>query len=138
MVDAACTTWPFLNEGSDNLARRASESSSVTDAGLSRNRPISDIHKTVIYVDKKPAGEHMRRFITPTIDEVTIVVVDDQALPRDIVLHRRNDRLTKVAETHDALQYPIIFWDATDGYHFNVKMINEETNMRRNVMNNNT
>jgi hypothetical protein len=44
-----------------------------------------------------------------------------------IVLHRRNDQLTKVAETHrcyDALQYPVIFWDGADGYHFNVKMIN--------------
>ncbi|VDM99273.1 unnamed protein product [Onchocerca ochengi] len=46
-------------------------------------------------------------------DEVAIVIVGNQFEPRDIVLHRRNDQLVKIAETHrcyDALQYPIIFW----------------------------
>ncbi|GFW65285.1 helitron_like_N domain-containing protein [Trichonephila clavipes] len=54
-------------------------------------------------------------------------MVGDQFQPRDIVLHRRNDKLINVRETHrcyDALQYPIIFWDGADGYHFNVKMVN--------------
>lgn len=102
----------------------------------------SDTHKIVIHADKTPAGEHVRRFNAPTIDEVEIVIVGAQFQSRDIVLHRRNDQLTKVAETHrcyDALQYPIIFWDGADGYHFNVKMINpvsgEETNMKCNAMN---
>ncbi|XP_013793874.1 uncharacterized protein LOC106477901 [Limulus polyphemus] len=89
----------------------------------------SDTHKIVIH--KTPAGEYVRRFNAPTIDEVVIVIVGDQFQPRD-----------KVAETHrcyDALQYPIIFWDGADGYHFNVKMINpvsgEETNMICSAMN---
>jgi hypothetical protein len=69
-------------------------------------------------------------------------MVSDHFQPRDIVLHWRNDQLTKVAETrryYDALQYPIIFWDGGDEYHFNVKMINpvsgEETNMKCSAMN---
>ena len=84
----------------------------------------------------------MRRFNAPTIDEVAIVIVGDQFQPRDIVLHRRNDQLTKIAKTHrcyDALQYPIIFWDGAVGYHFNVNMINpvsgEETNKICSTMN---
>ncbi|XP_039282934.1 uncharacterized protein LOC120351055 [Nilaparvata lugens] len=87
----------------------------------------SDTHKIVIHADKTPAGEHVRRYNAPTIDEVAIVIVGDQFQPRDIVLHRRNNQLINVAETHrcyDALQYPLIFWDGADGYHFNVKMIN--------------
>ncbi|VDK84823.1 unnamed protein product [Onchocerca ochengi] len=58
-------------------------------------------------------------------DEVAIVTVGDQFEPRDIVLHRRNDQLVKIAETHrcyDALRYPIIFWDGADGYHINIKI----------------
>lgn len=72
----------------------------------------SDAHKIVIHADKTPAGQHVRRFNAPTIDEVAIVIVEDQFQPRDIVLHRRNDQLTKFAETHwcyDALQYPTFF-----------------------------
>ncbi|VDM92855.1 unnamed protein product [Onchocerca ochengi] len=38
----------------------------------------SDTHKIVIYADKTPAGEHVRRFNAPTIDEVAIVIVGDQ------------------------------------------------------------
>ena len=54
----------------------------------------------------------MRRYNTPTIDEVEIVMVGDQFLPRDNILHKRNTQLVGIAETHrcyDALQYPIIF-----------------------------
>ena len=88
----------------------------------------SDTHKIVIHADKTPAEKHVRRSNAPTIDDVAIVIVGDQFQPRDIVLHPRNDYLTKVAETHwcyDALQYPIFFWDGADGYHFNIKMIDQ-------------
>ncbi len=56
----------------------------------------------------------MQRFDAPSIDEAA-------------VLQQRNDELTKIAKTHqrfEALQYPIIFWDGADGYHFNVKTKN--------------
>lgn len=94
------------------------------------DRMPSDNHKIVIRADKTPAGEHARRFNAPTIDEVAIVVVGENLKSRDIVLHRRNDQLQRVYETHrsyDALQYPIIFWQGEDGYHFSIKMINPLT-----------
>ena len=50
--------------------------------------------------------------LSPTIDEVAIVMFSDQFLPRDIILHKRNAQLVRIFETHrcyDALQYPIIF-----------------------------
>lgn len=90
-------------------------------------RMPSNNHKIVIRADKTPAGQHARRFNAPTIDEVAIVIVGDEFQPRDIVLHRRNDQLQRVSETHrcyDALQYPILSWQGEDGYHFNIKMIN--------------
>lgn len=94
------------------------------------DRMPSDNHKIVIRADKAPAGQHAGRFNAPTIDEVAIVVVGENLENRDIVLHRRNDQLQRVSETHrsyDALQYPILFWQGEDGYHFSMKMINPVT-----------
>ena len=74
----------------------------------------TDTHKIVISADKTPPGQHLRRYNAPTIDEVDIVMVGDQFLPRNIILHKRNAQLVRIAETHrcyDALQYPIIFLD---------------------------
>ncbi|XP_076251520.1 uncharacterized protein LOC143190840 [Rhynchophorus ferrugineus] len=86
--------------------------------------------------------QHTRRFNAPTIDEVAIVVVGENLESRDIVLHRRNDQLQPIKETHrsyDALQYPIIFWQGEDGYDLSIKMINpitgSETNKKVSSMN---
>ena len=91
----------------------------------------NDTHKIVIFTDKTPIDEHVRRYNAPTIDEVAIVIVGDQFLPRDIILQKRNAQLVRIAETHrcyDALQYPIIFWDGADGYRSNNKSIDPSTN----------
>ena len=55
-----------------------------------------ETHKIVIHADKIPAGEHVRRYNPPTIDEVAIVIVGDQFQPRGIVLHRRNNQFINV------------------------------------------
>ncbi|XP_073955775.1 uncharacterized protein isoform X1 [Choristoneura fumiferana] len=109
---------------------------------MALDRMPSDSHNIVIRADKTPVGEHARRFNSPTIDEVAIVVVGENLQSRDIVLHRRNNELKRVSETHrayDALQYPLIFWKAEDGYHFNIKMVNPttgaETNKKVSAMN---
>ncbi|XP_054734508.1 uncharacterized protein LOC129241988 [Anastrepha obliqua] len=99
------------------------------------DRMPSDNHKIVIRPDKVPVGEHSRRFNAPTIDDVAIVIVGQDFQKRDIVLHRRTNELTRVSETHrcyDALQYPILFWEGEDGYHFNIKMINPATGAQTN------
>ena len=92
-------------------------------------------HKIFISADKTPPGQHVRRYNAPTIDEVAIVMVGDQFLSQDIILHKRNAQLVRIAETHlcyDALQYPIIFWDGADGYHFSIKLMNPATNKEMN------
>ncbi|VDK65226.1 unnamed protein product [Onchocerca ochengi] len=60
----------------------------------------SDSYKIGVHAGKTPAGEHVRRFNAPTIDEVAVVIVGDQFQLRDIFRHRRNGELTKFAETH--------------------------------------
>lgn len=40
------------------------------------------------------------KFNAPSTDEVANVLFGDQFQPTDIVLYRRNDQLTKVAENH--------------------------------------
>lgn len=60
----------------------------------------SDDHKVVIRANKRPTGQHPRRFNAPTIDDVAIVVVGENLKNCDIVLHRRNDQLQRVSETH--------------------------------------
>ena len=62
----------------------------------------TDTRKIVVSADKTPTGEHVRRYNVPTIDEVAIVMVGDQFLPRDIILYKRNAQLVRIAELIDA------------------------------------
>lgn len=91
-------------------------------------RMPNDDYKIVIRADKRPAGSHERTFNAPTIDEVAILVVGENIGSRDIVLSRRDTgQLQRIHETHrsyDSMQYPLMFWQGDDGYHFNMKMIN--------------
>lgn len=89
----------------------------------------SDDHKIVIRADRRPVGEHERRFNAPLNNEVAVVIVGDEFQSRDIVLRRRNNTLQRVYETHrsyDALQYPILFCRGEDGYSINLKMVDPQ------------
>uniref|UniRef100_A0A182NCC1 ATP-dependent DNA helicase n=1 Tax=Anopheles dirus TaxID=7168 RepID=A0A182NCC1_9DIPT len=89
-----------------------------------------DEHKIVIRADKKPPNEHERRFNSPQVDEVAVIISGTEFEQRDIVLHRRGHSLQRIAETHrcyDSLQYPIIFPYGEDGFHFNLRQINPLT-----------
>jgi hypothetical protein len=86
-------------------------------------RMPTDNYKVVVRADKTPTGEHLRRFNAPTLDKVAIVMVGNEFGTHDIVLQKRNNTLQCVAETrrsYDALQYPLIFWQGEDGYHFQI------------------
>ncbi|GBM89298.1 hypothetical protein AVEN_88464-1 [Araneus ventricosus] len=83
----------------------------------------SDERKVVIRAVKRPVGEHERRFHNPQINEVEIIIAGTDCDRRDIVIQKRGGYLQRIAETNrsfDALQYPIIFWQGEDGYHFDV------------------
>ena len=91
-------------------------------------RMPTDDYKVVIRADKRPTGTHERTFNAPTIDEVAILIVGENLERRDIALARRDTgQIQQICETHrsyDTLQYPLMFWQGEDGYHFNIKMIN--------------
>ena len=83
----------------------------------------SDSHAIVINPDKTPAGEHIRRFNAPVLDDVAGIMIGDRTATREIVIPRTNN-LQFIAVTHrsyDALQYPLIFWKGQDGYCINIK-----------------
>ncbi|CAF1413916.1 unnamed protein product [Adineta ricciae] len=93
-------------------------------------RMPTDEHKVVIRADKTPAGEHARRFNESLVDEVAVVMVGSEFSTRDIVLEKKNSQLKTVCETnraYDALQYPLIFWEGEDGYHFTNKQVDPTT-----------
>ena len=66
-------------------------------------------------------GEHERKYNAVVADEIAIVMVDEKHEHHDIILHQRNRYLQRISETHkpyESLQYPLIFWNGQDGYHF--------------------
>ena len=84
----------------------------------------SDNHAIVINPNKTPAGEHIRRFNAPVLDDVAGIMVGDRIVTREIVIRRINNNLQFIADTHrsyDALQYPLMLWKEQDGYCINIK-----------------
>ena len=89
-------------------------------------------YNVIINADRVPHGEHQRRFNRPTTDEVAVIISGNEGGNRDIVIRKNDNRLLKVHETnrfYDALQYPLIFWNAKEGYCFNISMINPSTGL---------
>jgi PIF1-like helicase/Helitron helicase-like domain at N-terminus len=95
-------------------------------------RMPSDQFKVVIRADKKPAGEHARRFNEPVTNEVAAVIAGNEFDKRDIVLEKQNGQLQRVSETHrsyDALQYPLIFCEGEDGYDISIAQTDPKTGL---------
>ncbi|GBM05094.1 hypothetical protein AVEN_210803-1 [Araneus ventricosus] len=91
---------------------------------MTLERMSTDQCKLIILADRTSVGEHERRFNTPTINKVAIVMVAYESYRRDIIIQKTGEGLERIAETHrsyDSLQYRIIFWQGEDGYHFHLK-----------------
>ena len=83
--------------------------------------------KVVINEERRPAGEHARRYNSPLSNEIGILMPDNNTHNRDIVLHYKNNTLVHISELHqgyDPLRYPLIFPYGTDGWHINLKLQN--------------
>ncbi|UYV67586.1 hypothetical protein LAZ67_5001306 [Cordylochernes scorpioides] len=83
-------------------------------------------YKLVIKADKAPPGHHPRTFNAPTINEVAIVIVQGNCDRGDIVLSKRGSGVQRINEfnrSYDALQYPLVFWNGQDGYHFHIPQL---------------
>ncbi|GBO09070.1 hypothetical protein AVEN_62586-1 [Araneus ventricosus] len=75
-------------------------------------------YKLKIRADKTPVAEHERLFYAPTVNEVTIVMVEDESDRREMIIQKRGEGLESITKTHrsyDSLQYPIIFCQGEDG-----------------------
>jgi len=48
--------------------------------------------KVIIRADRRPVGEHARRFNAPATNEVAIILVGEEHGKRDIVLNHRDNR----------------------------------------------
>ena len=76
----------------------------------------SDDHRIVIRADKRPAGEHERRYNAPTMNEIAILVVGENLESRYIVIRRRHgNSLQRICETHrfvrcSAIPAAILLW----------------------------
>ncbi|UJR12978.1 hypothetical protein I4U23_000004 [Adineta vaga] len=88
--------------------------------------------RVVIRADMKLAEEHARRFNEPVTNTIVVVIAGNNFQSRDIVLKKQNDKLKRISETHrsyDALQYPLIFWEGQDGYHFLIPQTDPTTGL---------
>ncbi|GBN91323.1 hypothetical protein AVEN_133420-1 [Araneus ventricosus] len=95
----------------------------------------TDQCKFIIRADKTPVGEQECRFNGPLVNDVAIVMVADGSDRRDGIIPKRGEGLESIAETHrsyDSLQYPIIFWQGEDGYHFYLKQSKPDTGFTTN------
>lgn len=89
--------------------------------------------KIVMHADRTPIGEHAREYNAPVKNEIVALITGDECGSRDIIVHARNDKLTRVPDTHkhyDAMQYPLIFWEGQEGYHFNIPQVNPTTKVK--------
>ncbi|GFT65253.1 helitron_like_N domain-containing protein [Trichonephila clavipes] len=76
---------------------------------------------------KVAVGEHSRRFNESTTPEVAFSKAGDQHGKSDFIPEKINSSIQKIADTHrshDVLQYPLMFWQVEDGYHFQLRQRN--------------
>jgi len=66
----------------------------------------------------KPPIEHRDRYNAPIVDEVTVLLIDEDKGPRDIVLNANDGRRQRVSEIHRSLSHFNIL------YYFPLEMTN--------------
>ena len=95
-------------------------------------QPSEASYKIVIRADKTPAQEHQRCYNSPESNEVAVLIAghNENTHSRDIVLERENSQLQRISELHpwyDALQYPLLFPCAEDGYCISICQVDPVT-----------
>ena len=66
----------------------------------------------IINANKRPSGEHSRRYNSPVSDKIAVLMLNNNISNRDVVLHYRDGDLRHISELHrsyDPLQYPLLF-----------------------------
>lgn len=79
--------------------------------------------RMVLCADKRPTGEHARRFNLPTSSEVAVILPGEQVNSIDVVLQTRGGQLQRINELHrsyDPLHHILLFPSGTNGYTIDV------------------
>ena len=95
---------------------------------------IQDIPEAYIVIDpdRRPIFEHERRFNAPIANEVSVIIpntIETEGKSRHIVLKERGGNLQIISESHrsyDSFQYILFFPHGDDGWHYQLKMINNK------------
>ncbi|PAA56554.1 hypothetical protein BOX15_Mlig008917g4 [Macrostomum lignano] len=96
---------------------------------ISQDPELGDA-RIVIHPDRRPSGEHIRRYNLPTANEVGILIVEDNEntpASRDVVIQLRGGGSQRISETHrsyDPLEYVLLFPNGEDGWHPELLMSN--------------
>uniref|UniRef100_A0A1I8H7N0 ATP-dependent DNA helicase n=1 Tax=Macrostomum lignano TaxID=282301 RepID=A0A1I8H7N0_9PLAT len=98
---------------------------------ISQDPELGDA-RIVIHPDRRPSGEHIRRYNLPTANEVGILIVEDNEdapASRDVVIQLRGGGSQRISETHrsyDPLEYVLLFPNGEDGWHPELRMSNDK------------
>ncbi|CAE1178297.1 unnamed protein product [Acanthosepion pharaonis] len=108
-ADARMGIIPEKDTGQDNYPRRDivmslqqmlhETNSYVRSCKYALENNTSDFI-IVIDADKRPQGEHERRYNAPASNEVSVIVSGDQHNRRGIVIESRGSGLRRISETH--------------------------------------
>uniref|UniRef100_A0A1I8G3D4 ATP-dependent DNA helicase n=1 Tax=Macrostomum lignano TaxID=282301 RepID=A0A1I8G3D4_9PLAT len=96
---------------------------------ISQDPELGDA-RIVIHPDRRPSGEHIRRYNLPTANEVGILIVEDNEdapASRDVVIQLRGGGSQRITETHrsyDPLEYVLLFPNGEDGWHPELRISN--------------
>ncbi|CAE1229628.1 unnamed protein product [Acanthosepion pharaonis] len=108
-----------LESPAQTTVRRVRNARSTASARAAENSEVRR-QRVVIDADRRPHGEHERRFNAPVCNEIAAVIHGEEHNSRDIVIRYRGGGLRRISETHrsyDCLQYPLLFPYGSDGYH---------------------
>ncbi len=75
--------------------------------------------KIVICADKKPKGEHKRKYNVPLASEVAVIMPGEHAEDLDVVIKSKGGGLQRISTLHrsyDPLHYVLLFPCGDDGY----------------------
>ena len=111
----------FLHENNSLICQLKTTKERIEEENLEE-------HKVVIREDRRPQGEHPRRFnALTTTYEIGILMENEPTANRDIVLHFKNNTLKRISELHplyDTLMYPLMYPYGSQSYDIYMKASN--------------
>ncbi len=91
--------------------------------------------RVVIHANKKPRGEHSRKYNLPTTSEIAVIMPGEQEGPLDVVLQHKDGKLKSINSLHrsyDPLHYVLLFPGGDDGYTNTIKKATEKKDKKDN------